>query len=71
MSPEHPDTLWKKYGAKFAEDVQTKRVLYGLQADGAAAPARGSDGGRLAPARDLMQEVLEPDEYRAWLDRQS
>ena len=28
---ERPEKLWKKYGAKFAGDVQRKRVLYGLQ----------------------------------------
>jgi len=31
VSPKHPEILWKKYGAKFAGDVQNKRVLYGLQ----------------------------------------
>lgn len=71
VNPEHPDILWKKYGVKFAGDVQSKRVLYGLQADGVAAPALGSDGGRLVPARNVVQEVLDPDEYREWLDRQS
>jgi len=32
VNPEHPEIIWKKYGAKFAGDVQSKRVLYGLQA---------------------------------------
>jgi hypothetical protein len=32
VNPERPEMLWKKYGAKFAGDVQNKRVLYGLQA---------------------------------------
>lgn len=32
VSPDRPEMLWKKYGAKFAGDVQNKRVLYGLQA---------------------------------------
>jgi hypothetical protein len=32
VNPDHPELLWKKYGAKFAGDVQNKRVLYGLQA---------------------------------------
>ena len=32
VNPERPEMLWKKYGSKFACDVQTKRVLYGLQA---------------------------------------
>lgn len=32
VNPERPEVLWKKYGAKFAGDVQCKRVLYGLQA---------------------------------------
>jgi hypothetical protein len=31
VNPERPETLWKKYGVKFAVDVQSKRVLYGLQ----------------------------------------
>jgi hypothetical protein len=71
VNPEHPEILWKKYGVKFAGDVQSKRVLYGLQADGVAAPALGSDSGGLVPARNAVQEVLDPDEYREWLDRQS
>jgi hypothetical protein len=32
VNPEHPEILWKKYATKFAGDVQSKRVLYGLQA---------------------------------------
>jgi hypothetical protein len=32
VHPEHPEILWNKYAAKFAEDVQSKHVLYGLQA---------------------------------------
>ena len=32
VSPEHPDVLRKKFDAKFAGDVLSKRVLYGLQA---------------------------------------
>ena len=70
VAPSHPEILWKKYGAKFAGDVQSKRVLYGLQALGLAAPALGSDGGYLPPMRNVMQEVLEPVEYRAWLNSQ-
>ena len=70
VAPEHPEILWQKYGVKFAEDVQSKRVLYGLQASGVEAPALGSDGGWLPPVRDVMQEVLEPDEYREWLEGQ-
>lgn len=31
VNPDYPETLWEKYGAKFARDVQDKRVLYGLQ----------------------------------------
>jgi len=26
VNPDHPETLWKKYGAKFAGDVQSKRI---------------------------------------------
>lgn len=68
MAPERPEMLWKKYGEKFAGDVQSKRVLYRLQASGLAFAALGSDGDWLPPVRDVMQEVLEPGEYRAWLD---
>ena len=32
VNPDRPEMLWKKYGAKFAGNVQNKRVLYGLQA---------------------------------------
>ena len=32
VNPDRPEMLWKKYGVKFAEDVQGKHVLYGLQA---------------------------------------
>lgn len=32
VNPERPEVLWTKYGAKFAGDVQNKRILYGLQA---------------------------------------
>lgn len=31
VNPEYPEMLWKKYSAKLADDVQNKRVLYGLQ----------------------------------------
>jgi hypothetical protein len=31
VNPERLEVLWTKYGAKFAGDVQNKRVLYGLQ----------------------------------------
>lgn len=37
VNRDHPETLWKKYGVMFAGDVQSKRVLYGLQAEGSAA----------------------------------
>jgi hypothetical protein len=70
VNPERPELLWKKYETKFAEDVQGKLVLYGLQAWGAAAPALGSDGGPLAAARNIMQEVLDASAYREWLGRQ-
>jgi hypothetical protein len=69
-APEHPAILWKKCGPKFAGDVQSKRVLYGLQASGAPAPALGFVGGPLPPVRDVMWEVLKPNEYRVWLNRQ-
>lgn len=61
-APKHPEILWKKCGVKFSGDVQSKRVLYGLQASGLAAPALGSDSGYLPSVRNVMQEVLEPDE---------
>jgi hypothetical protein len=32
INPERPEILWTKYGAKFADDVQNKHVLYELQA---------------------------------------
>lgn len=32
VDSDHPETLRKKYGTKFAGDVQQKRVLYELQA---------------------------------------
>lgn len=32
VNPEHSEILWKKYGTKFADDVQSRCVLYGLQA---------------------------------------
>ena len=66
VAPEHPEILWKKYGVKFAGDVQNKRVLYGLQASGAEAPALGSDSGCLQLARNVLQEVLSFDDYREW-----
>jgi hypothetical protein len=31
VNPEWPEVIWKKYGAKFAGNVQSKRILYGLQ----------------------------------------
>ena len=70
VASSHPEILWKKYWAKFAGDVQHKRVLYGLQASGLAAPALGSDGRWLPPVRDVMREVLDPLEYRDWLNTQ-
>lgn len=45
VNPERPELLWKKYKTKFVGDVQSKRVLYGLQAVDAAAPALVSDDG--------------------------
>lgn len=31
VNSDDPEVLWKKYGANFAGDVLSKRVLYGLQ----------------------------------------